>query len=87
MTRPRRISMGCYAVERNGHQVIIQRCWRPRGFQIIHRRGCLSPVIKRLRDAAVIALESINPWPFTVEKKPDLDLDMPKFLDRRHPAP
>lgn len=66
MNRPKRISMGCYMVEANGVQVILQRVGK-RGFKIVRRPGAISPVVKRLRDAARIALENINPWPFSVD--------------------
>lgn len=81
--KPKRVSMGCYMAERDGKQVILQRVGR-RGFKIVQRPGAISITVRRLRDAARIALESINPWPFPVEKKFDADADMPAFL-RRNP--
>lgn len=80
--RPKRVSIGCYAVESGGRLILLQRCGRS-GFKIIIRPGALSPLFRRLRDAAAVASESASPWPFTVEKKPDLALDLPWFLDRR----
>lgn len=79
--RPRRVSMGCYAIFAAGETIILQRCGRS-GFRIVQKPGALSPLFRRLRDAAEIACQAANPWPFTVAKKPDLDLDMPKFLRR-----
>lgn len=81
MTRPRRISMGCYAVYPNGQEVKLCRCGRS-GFKIVTRPGAISPIFKRLCDAARIAVESASPWPFDVPKKPDLALDLPHFLKR-----
>lgn len=81
LIRPKRISMGCYAVEKDGRQVILQRLGR-RGFQIVTRPGCAAQRFSRLRDAARAALEGINPWPFTVAKKFDAAADMPAFLKR-----
>lgn len=80
--RPKRVSIGCYAVEAAGRRVLLQRCGRS-GFKVVTRAGGISPTIRRLRDAARLAIESANPWPFTVEKKPDLAADLPWFLDRR----
>lgn len=79
---PKRISMGCYEIRVGAQQILLRRCGRS-GFRIEHRPGAISPLIKRLRDAAAIAVESANPWPFTVEKIPDLAADLPHFLDRR----
>lgn len=81
MKRPRRLSMGCYVIVAGGREIVLQRCGRS-GFRIIHRYGAISPIFKRLRDAAAIARESANPWPFDVPKKPDLALDLPPFLRR-----
>jgi hypothetical protein len=69
VTKPKRISMGCYAVEKDGQQVVLQRVGR-RGFKIVQRPGAIAPVIKRLRDAARIALENLSPSPFTVPMEP-----------------
>lgn len=81
MARPKRISIGRYAVTSGGTQVILQRCGRS-GFKIVTRPGAISPIFKRLCDAARIALESASPWPFDVPKKPDLALDLPPFMKR-----
>ena len=67
--RPKRVSMGCYAVEKDGSQILLQRLGR-RGFRIVTRPGCASLPFKRLRDAAAAALENLSPWPFTVPMDP-----------------
>lgn len=79
--KPRRISMGCYAVEVNGTQIVLQRV-PGRGFKIVMRPGRKAKLFRRLRDAAAAAVEAADPWPFSVEKKPDLALDIPQFLRR-----
>lgn len=69
--RPKRISMGCYMVASpDGKQVVLQRVGR-RGFKIVQRPGAIAPTIKRLRDAARIAIENLSPWPFTVPMEPN----------------
>ena len=82
MTRPRRMSMGCYCLTAGGQTIILRRMGRS-GFRIEHRPGAKSPLFKRLRDAARIAMESAIPWPFDVPKKFCPEADLPPFLDRR----
>lgn len=82
MTRPKRLSMGCYFLDIGGRRIVLQRCGRS-GFRIIMRPGAISPIFKRLRDAAEIAASAANPWPFDVEKKFDGAADLPPYLDRR----
>lgn len=82
MIRPKRISMGCYAVYPAGREVILRRIGR-RGFRIEMQVGRAYPHFRRLRDAAAAAVEAVNPWPFTVEKQFDLALDIPDFLRRK----
>lgn len=86
MTRPRRISIGCYAMNIRGEQVVFQRDGR-RGFKLRMGKGSLSQRFRRLRDAVAVAQDAVNPWPFTVEKKPDLAKDLPYFLRRKQPEP
>lgn len=81
MKRPRRVSMGCYAVYPGGKQVILRRQGQ-RGFKIEMQPGRASPLFKRLCDAALAAVEAANPWPFTVERKFDAALDLPNCLRR-----
>lgn len=67
MTRPRRMSMGCYCLTAGGQTIILRRMGRS-GFRIEHRPGAKSPLFKRLRDAARIAMEAASPWPFDVPR-------------------
>lgn len=80
-SRPRRISIGQYAVYSGGREIVIARCGRS-GFRIIPKPGMIGAFYRRLRDAAAAANESGSPWPFTVEKKFDGLLDLPQFLNR-----
>lgn len=80
--RPKRISIGCYAVYSGGREIVIARVGRS-GFRIVPRPGMIGAFYRRLRDAAAAASESGSPWPFTVAKVPDAG-DIPWFLDRRH---
>lgn len=63
--KPKRISMGSYAVEKHGKQIIIYRMGR-KGFRIATRPGYASLKFKRLRDAATAALNNLDFLPFTV---------------------
>lgn len=83
--RPRCISIGCYTISAGGKTITLRRMGRS-GFRIEQRAGAISPVVKRLRDAAALAIEAATPWPFDVPKVPDLALDLPPFLDRRVPT-
>ncbi len=80
--RPRRLSIGCYYIEANGRRILLQRVGRS-GFKVVMRAGAMSPLFRRLRDAAAVAETALAPWPFPVEKRPDLAGDLPWFLDRR----
>lgn len=81
MKRPRRISIGCYAVRTDGQEVIFRRQGRS-GFKVEMSAGRKSPLFKRLRDAVAAAIEAANPWPFTVARKFDPILDLPDYLRR-----
>lgn len=83
--KPRRASIGTYSITVAGKTILIRRMGRS-GFRIEHRPGAISKVVRRLRDAVTLAVESASPWPFTVDKKPDLAFDLPPFLDRRNSA-